>query len=125
MSPELLFALIGILTVGVFVFILILFVAAAVYNARKAIDERRRRDDSAAAAARLQTLYGALDSSFSPDELRDLCFEMGIDYDALPGEGKSARARELVAYCQRHGRLPELVANVVAKRPHFGPLLET
>ncbi len=45
---------------------------------------------------------------FNDSELRDLCFELGIDYESLGGEGKAAKARELVAYCQRRDRLPEL-----------------
>jgi nucleoside phosphorylase len=45
---------------------------------------------------------------FSDQELRDLCQDMGIDYESLPGEGKSAKARELVAFCERRGRISEL-----------------
>ena len=43
-------------------------------------------------------------------ELRDLCFRLEIDYENLPGETKADKARELIAYCERHGRLPELRA---------------
>ena len=45
---------------------------------------------------------------FSDSELRDLCFELHIDYESLPGEGKAAKARELVSFCERRDRLPEL-----------------
>lgn len=45
---------------------------------------------------------------FSDSELRDLCFELHIDYESLPGEGKAAKARELVSYCERRDRLPDL-----------------
>jgi len=48
--------------------------------------------------------------TFDDQELRDLCFELGIDYENLPGEGKASKARELVSYCERHGRLDELEA---------------
>jgi hypothetical protein len=54
---------------------------------------------------------------FSDSELRDLCFDLGIDYESLPGEGKAAKARELVSYCQRHGRLAELEAACRRLRP--------
>jgi hypothetical protein len=45
---------------------------------------------------------------FNDSELRDLCFELDIDYESLGGEGKAAKARELVAFCERRDRLPEL-----------------
>jgi hypothetical protein len=50
-----------------------------------------------------------LTARFSDGELRTLCFDLGIDYDALPGEGKADKARELVAYFKRRGRIPELI----------------
>jgi DNA-binding NtrC family response regulator len=64
------------------------------------------------------TLAGArraLEEGFGLEEIRDLCFDLAIDFDNLPGEGK--KAREVVAYCQRCGRLEELVANVTRLRP--------
>ena len=41
---------------------------------------------------------------------------MGIDYDDLPGQGKKDKARELIAYCQRYGRL-DLVAKLRELHP--------
>jgi Effector-associated domain 7/TIR domain len=55
---------------------------------------------------------------FSDGDLHDLCFDMEIDYESLPGQGKSAKARELIAYCERRGRLPELVAKLYKLRPN-------
>jgi hypothetical protein len=46
---------------------------------------------------------------FNDSELRDLCFDLKVDYESLPGQGKSDKARELVGYMQRHGRIYELV----------------
>ncbi len=45
---------------------------------------------------------------FNDSELRDLCFDLGVDYESLPGTGKSDKARELVSYLDRRGRVPEL-----------------
>jgi len=42
---------------------------------------------------------------FSEDELRTLCFDMGIDYESLPASSKPGKARELLEYCKRHNRL--------------------
>ncbi len=55
---------------------------------------------------------------FDYNELRDLCFDLGIDHESLPGESKSAKARELVAYCQRRNRLAELEVICRRLRPH-------
>jgi len=54
---------------------------------------------------------------FDAGELRTLCFDLGVDYDSLPGEGKASKARELVAYLERHSRLPELVEMGKQQRP--------
>lgn len=65
------------------------------------------------------TLREALDNGYSLAELQDLCFELEIDYEDLPGEGQSAKARELVTYCKRRGLLPALVERVIRDRPHL------
>ena len=62
-------------------------------------------------------LRDALDNAYSDAELRDLCFELEIDYDDLPGDGQSAKARELVSYCKRRGMIAALVACVMRDRP--------
>lgn len=54
--------------------------------------------------------------NYSLEELRDLCFDLRVDYDSLPGEGKSAKARELVGYFQRRSGLGPLVAAIRAGR---------
>jgi len=55
---------------------------------------------------------------FSEGELRDLCFDLKIDYEALTGESKGDKARELVAHSERHGRYPELVKTCYNLRPN-------
>ncbi|MCG8346308.1 MAG: SAVED domain-containing protein [Chloroflexales bacterium] len=64
-------------------------------------------------AALRQGLTDALDEA----ELYDLCFDMGIDYENLPGSGKSSKVRELIRYCQRHSRYDELVETYQRLRP--------
>ena len=66
----------------------------------------------------LPHLRTLLDQHFNEGELRDLCFDMGLDYDNLPGHGKGDQARELVAWCARHGTLDDLVARLRVLRPH-------
>lgn len=55
---------------------------------------------------------------FNESELQTLCFDLGVDYESLSGEGKDDKARELVAYMQRNGRLPELITAGKNLRPH-------
>ncbi len=62
---------------------------------------------------------------FSEDELRTLCFDMVIDYEALPASSKPGKARELMEYCRRHNRLAStdkragLYERVQAERPYL------
>ncbi len=53
-------------------------------------------------------LRKTLSTRFGLEELRTLCFDLGIDYDDLPGEGKPAKARELIIHLERCHRVPEL-----------------
>jgi formylglycine-generating enzyme required for sulfatase activity len=54
---------------------------------------------------------------FDEEELRTLCFDLRVNYDDLRGEGRASKARELVAYLLRRGRILELVAYCRQKRP--------
>lgn len=50
-----------------------------------------------------------LTNKFNETELRNLCFDMKIEYESLNGSGKADKARELVLFCQRHDRDGELL----------------
>lgn len=50
-----------------------------------------------------------IDASFNEDEVRTLCFALGVEYDNLGGTGKSGKVRELIALMRRVGRLGVLV----------------
>ena len=62
-------------------------------------------------------LHQILATRFDEGELRTLCFDLGIDYDNLPDDGKANQARELVAYLGRRGRISELVRRGKELRP--------
>ena len=49
-----------------------------------------------------------IDQHFNEEEMRSLCFDLGLDYESLGGRGKSANARELVSYFQQNGRYQNL-----------------
>jgi hypothetical protein len=55
---------------------------------------------------------------FDLEELRTLCFDLKVDYDLLRGEGKAAKARELVLLMEREERLAELVKQCARRRPN-------
>jgi hypothetical protein len=42
---------------------------------------------------------------------------LGLDYDDLPGAGKKDKARELVGYYHRRGRIDKLVQACLRRRP--------
>jgi hypothetical protein len=65
----------------------------------------------------LQQLRGLLDRHFNDEDLRHLCFDLGVDYDNLGGRGKAANGRELIALLERQRQLPRLLARLLALRP--------
>ena len=60
-------------------------------------------------------LRRTLDERFDLEEVKNLCFDLDIDFDDLRGEGK--KAREIVAHCRRHARLTELATQIARLRP--------
>jgi hypothetical protein len=65
----------------------------------------------------LTTLRQLLAVRFSEGELRTLCFDLGVGYEDLVGEGKADKARELVAYLERRKRIPDLIRIGERSRP--------
>lgn len=66
-------------------------------------------------------LRRVLDELFNEEELRNLCADLQVDYDSLPGSGKAAKARELVGYFERQGRVQELMTFVKKERRNAFP----
>ena len=62
-------------------------------------------------------LLPILSSRFDLEELRTLCFTLGIDFDDLRGEGKTAKARELILRLQRHRQVEKLIQKIKETRP--------
>lgn len=58
-------------------------------------------------------------SHFSLDELRDLCFELDIDFENLPGEAKAGKAREMIIYCRNRAMMNQLTGKVQLARPNL------
>jgi hypothetical protein len=66
----------------------------------------------------LRKLLRAINDSFSEDDLRDLCFELQLDFENLPGTVKKDKARELIIHFDRRKRINVLVATFIELRPH-------
>ena len=58
-----------------------------------------------------------LEYFFDESELRNLCFDLRIDYDNLRGESKSDKVRELLAWCIRRQREEQLLKAIMILRP--------
>ena len=56
---------------------------------------------------------------FNKDELQTLCFDLGIEYEELTGDTKSSIVRDLILYCNRHGRKSKLLEAVFELRPNL------
>ncbi len=57
----------------------------------------------------LTQLRQILAEKFSEDELRTLVFDLGEDYESLPGSSKPVKAMELLSMLKRYDRLPDLI----------------
>jgi VIT1/CCC1 family predicted Fe2+/Mn2+ transporter len=67
----------------------------------------------------VQKLQELLDQRFNFEEIRQLTFDMGIEYEDLAGENKKTKVRELIIYLQRRNRLEELVSIASKHRPQI------
>ena len=65
---------------------------------------------------RLRTIRGQMAERFSLAELRDLTFDLGINWDQLPGSNLSARTTELLELLNRQTQLPRLLARCSRRR---------
>jgi len=66
----------------------------------------------------LTNLYNRFEEYFSLEDIRALCFDLGFDYDSIPGEGKSAKIRELILQMGRTRKMHELVNYAQENRSH-------
>lgn len=71
----------------------------------------------------LQLLHQLIVDRVSFEELRTASFAVELNYDDLPGDGKQAKARELLSFLYRRERLTELIAYLQAFRPDL-PLVD-
>ena len=58
-------------------------------------------------------------SFFDISELKDLAFDLGINFDNLSGDSGKDKARELILLMERKGRLDDLIMACEENRPHI------
>ena len=68
-------------------------------------------------STQLSALRQLIVKHFSESELRTLSFDLGLDYESLPGREKSEKARELIIYCVRTNELTDLLQACKKARP--------
>ena len=65
----------------------------------------------------LSELHKQIDTYFSFNEVKTLCFDLGVDYENIPGNIRSAFIRNLIVSLAKQNRLQELVNKVRDERP--------
>ncbi|MFL7837160.1 MAG: hypothetical protein ACK2T4_05690 [Candidatus Promineifilaceae bacterium] len=57
-----------------------------------------------------RVVYQSIVDQFDLAEIQELCFDLKVEFEDLGGSGRKGKARELVKYMERRGRLGELDA---------------
>lgn len=65
----------------------------------------------------LRDLRRQMTALFNLEELRALAFDLSVDWDVLPGEGKDTKVQSLIMHQARRGRLADLVTLLREERP--------
>lgn len=66
-------------------------------------------------------LFDFITKAFNEEELKTLCFDCGVEYEDLPSNTRSGKARELILYCQRHEWVSNLLLKLKEQRPEQFP----
>ena len=82
-------------------------------------DRVMKKDLNELTSDQLVSLRQGIVACFSMEELRTACFDLGMDYDSLTGDGKEGKAREIVSFLSRRGDLSRLMDYCVKMRPSY------
>jgi tetratricopeptide (TPR) repeat protein len=86
-------------------------------NIDASAQEADMTDEAGKPAEELAKLRQNLVKHFNNEELNTLSFDLGVDYELLPGDSKEAKARELILYLERRGGVDELIKKCYELRP--------
>lgn len=72
-------------------------------------------------------LRDLVNRSFDTNEMHELAFDFNLDFDDIPGRGKSGKIVELLQILARQQRIPEFIERCQSLRPreNWQPLLDT
>ena len=84
------------------------------------VAEAKERDPKPNAAPKsLSSIQQGIMESYNLEELKNLCMDLGVDFENLNGEGKSGKIRELIGYFNRRGQLSKLIEKCRMDRPDY------
>ena len=63
------------------------------------------------------TFHGQMARTFSLDDVRQICFDLDVNFEELPGDILSAKCRELYLYMEHRGDLHRLIKICQEERP--------
>ncbi len=65
-------------------------------------------------------LYSFLNAKwFDENDIKDLCFRLGVDWDDLSGNNKSTKAQSFLRYCDKSDMTQGLQSLMVSERPNL------
>jgi len=68
-------------------------------------------------AGYLSGLSRFIGTHYSLEDLKTLCFDLGVEFEDLPGDARQAKSRELVTWMLRRGKLDLLLDQIEHDRP--------
>jgi len=80
--------------------------------------------DAGAPDPALVPLRRLLNRRLNLEELRTCCFDLGVDFDNLGGEGKGGKLRALLAHLSQRQALPRLIGWLRQSRPDMNAALD-
>ena len=63
------------------------------------------------------TFHAQMAHAFNLDGVRDMCFDLKVNFDELPGDTLSDKCRELYLFMEKRGDLHRLVEICQRERP--------
>ena len=93
------------------------------YETLHELERKQRWSYKPGSIEQLKTLRDCIVQHFDEGELKTMCFDLGVNYDDLDGEGISDKTTELVLFMNRNGRSAELTNYCRTHRPHAKTML--
>ncbi len=69
-------------------------------------------DQQSKGSVNIAEFYRLLTAHFNISKLKDICVDIGIDYESLPGQSMQNKTWELLMYMYRHERIADLIGAV-------------